>query len=389
MKNLQTVPSLLISLLVVSNAGAQANDWQVVENLAPRTLISVEDMHRVIHDKCRFQGVVDGQLICEYGPYPFGPSEIALRRESIRAVRREHNNTLIGLAVGAGAGAVIGVSRDTYPGLGRGGSALVGTGVLGGVGAVAGALTGHMFHGKVIYRSPEDKTQTSGHAQTQDRESTNDVAPIDRIAAARSRYEPAEGSSEAVGDPTEIAASAELSEPSSFARPDSRGRLSPHVPNQPTASDNATLTQLSSRRPSPPFPHRGGYPRSAYPGMWMPEGSGRHAVIGAVVGFGLGAALGAKANTDQHAGATARASVLFGSFGALLGAVAGHGFPSLQARNRRRSPGSAGDDELASSFQHSSPDSTPKTASKAVLAESGAAPATDAEALVLQPTEVP
>jgi hypothetical protein len=165
MKNLRIVSILLTLWLMGSLAGAQSQDWQVVEELKPRTLISVEDMHRIIHDTCRFQGVVDGQLLCEYSSHPFGSNEIAFRQQSVRAVRKEHNSTLIGLAIGAGAGAIIGASRNAYPGIGRGGSALVGAGLLGGMGALGGSIAGHICHGRVIYRNPNDTPPTSDSSQ--------------------------------------------------------------------------------------------------------------------------------------------------------------------------------------------------------------------------------
>lgn len=165
MKKSRIVSTLLTLWLMGSLAGAQSQDWQAVEKLKPRTLISVEDMHHIIHDTCRFHGVVDGQLFCGYSFHPFGPNEIAFRQQSIRAVRKEHNSALIGLAIGAGAGAIIGVSRDAYPGIGRGGSALVGAGLLGGMGAIGGSVVGHISHGKVIYQNPNDPPRARGSAQ--------------------------------------------------------------------------------------------------------------------------------------------------------------------------------------------------------------------------------
>ena len=111
---------------------------------------------------------------------------------------------------------------------------------------------------------------------------------------------------------------------------------------QATISTNDdTLAQLPRRIPGPPVrPRRPpmGHPRGGYPGMWMPSGNGRHAAIGAIIGFGLGAALGAKANTDPHAGATVRASLLFGTFGALLGALVSQDTPSFSRLQRPRGP---------------------------------------------------
>jgi len=85
----------------------------------------------------------------------------------------------------------------------------------------------------------------------------------------------------------------------------------------------------SARRPP------AGYGRRGYPGMWGPTVSGRHMLIGALVGFGLGAAAGAKANTDPHPGVETKAVVLVGSVGGVLGALIGAAVPAFSARPRR------------------------------------------------------
>ncbi len=121
---------------------------------------------------------------------------------------------------------------------------------------------------------------------------------------------------------------------------------SPYIQNAeadsifPDADSGSTLAQLSRSRPSRPFPSRRGYPRGGYQSPWMDHGNAGHAVIGAVIGFGLGAAVGAKANTSPYPGTTARAVVLFGSFGALIGAAVGaaHGGPYPFAHHRRSHP---------------------------------------------------
>ena len=51
----------------------------------------------------------------------------------------------------------------------------------------------------------------------------------------------------------------------------------------------------------------------------------RHALIGALVGLGVGAAIGAKGNQDPHARVVA--PVLFGGAGALIGAAIGASHP--------------------------------------------------------------
>jgi len=120
-----------------------------------------------------------------------------------------------------------------------------------------------------------------------------------------------------------------------------------YTPNEPTCrsendsgqatDNNRTLAQLPGRMPGPtPYPHRppAAYGRRGYPGMGGPAVSGRHMLIGALVGFGLGAAAGAKANTDPHPGVETKAVVLVGSVGGVLGALVGAAVPAFSARPR-------------------------------------------------------
>jgi hypothetical protein len=61
--------------------------------------------------------------------------------------------------------------------------------------------------------------------------------------------------------------------------------------------------------------------------VWTPSPSGRHALIGAVIGFGLGAAVGAKGNGG------ARVSLTLGTIGGMMGAAFGLMTPSYRARS--------------------------------------------------------
>jgi hypothetical protein len=131
---------------------------------------------------------------------------------------------------------------------------------------------------------------------------------------------------------------------------------------------DAMLAQLPRRMPGPPMQPRRptmGRPRGAYPGVWMEEGSGRHAAIGALIGFGLGAALGAHANKDQHPGVGVRAAVLVGTIGAVLGAAVGYNTPSFRARSPYRRGPWTDEDEQASRPKPAEPDSVGQTSAQA------------------------
>jgi hypothetical protein len=89
------------------------------------------------------------------------------------------------------------------------------------------------------------------------------------------------------------------------------------------SGDGQALSEFAQRRPliSPNVR----YSRPRYATMWRQRGNGRHALIGALIGFGVGAAIGAKANKDPNARVSA--PVLFGGFGALIGAGIGASHP--------------------------------------------------------------
>jgi len=78
---------------------------------------------------------------------------------------------------------------------------------------------------------------------------------------------------------------------------------------------------------------RGGYD-SAYPPDW--SDNGHHAAIGALIGFGLGATVGATANPPK--GERVAASLVVGSIGALLGAAFGHAMSTYPVRRPYRGP---------------------------------------------------
>jgi hypothetical protein len=120
------------------------------------------------------------------------------------------------------------------------------------------------------------------------------------------------------------------------------------------AIDDATLAQLPRRGPGPGFGPRGPMGRPGYAGMWsQSEPSGRHALIGAVIGGLLGWAVAAKGN------AGARATLGIATVGAGLGAAMGLSVPSFPSRNPyfRRWPDD--DDEEAAVRKSARPSRTP------------------------------
>jgi hypothetical protein len=115
---------------------------------------------------------------------------------------------------------------------------------------------------------------------------------------------------------------------------------SPYMPPADGSTGNApvTVAQFPRRRPGPPYSRGLGYPRPSYPGMWMGQPSGRHALIGAIIGGGLGVAVAAKGNAGVSA------SFAIGGLGAALGAAMGLSIPSFPSRNMYRR-GWPGDEE--------------------------------------------
>ena len=112
-------------------------------------------------------------------------------------------------------------------------------------------------------------------------------------------------------------------------------------------NDAETLAQLGRRGPVRRYPGRPRYSGPGAPRMWAGPGDGHRAAIGALIGLGLGVAMGAKVNSDNHAGAQIGAPLIFGGLGAMLGAVAGGSIRPLHSRNTHRPVGPE-EDQVAS-----------------------------------------
>ena len=107
----------------------------------------------------------------------------------------------------------------------------------------------------------------------------------------------------------------------------------------PGTSDT-TIAQLRRGGRGRPFPPQRGYPRGTYQTPWMHHGSAGHILIGAAIGFGVGAALGA--NHSAHNGTPVGGGIivgggLFGLIGGCVGKAVGdlQGLHYSSARRRR------------------------------------------------------
>jgi hypothetical protein len=148
------IPFLLAPLLIASSAMSQIDDWQAVQALRSGTKIKVTLKNRATFGHCSLDGTSNDQLACISGRWPLSQRRVYLRAD-IQAVYLTRSGPAIGLGVGAGAGAIIGATGDPVPGLGRGGTALLDAGLLGGLGAFFGMVLDPFFHGREVYRSPQ------------------------------------------------------------------------------------------------------------------------------------------------------------------------------------------------------------------------------------------
>jgi hypothetical protein len=103
------------------------------------------------------------------------------------------------------------------------------------------------------------------------------------------------------------------------------------------ANDSKTLAQVRNRMPGRPYPpQRGHSHQGSQQRHWMDSGNAGHALIGAAIGFGLGALAGAKANQAPYPGDTARAVFLVGGVGALIGGAIGASHGASRSFARRK-----------------------------------------------------
>ena len=125
-------------------------------------------------------------------------------------------------------------------------------------------------------------------------------------------------------------------------------------------SPDGTLAQMPRRIPEPPrLPRRslGSYPRMGYPRMAVPALNARHAAIGFLIGFTLGAVH----SNDGTAGSHVALGLLCGGLGAVIGAAV----PSFPPHHPYSAWPDDDDDEMASRSNVAQPASPPAPADAA------------------------
>jgi hypothetical protein len=155
MRRTRINPFLLAVLFLASSAMAQTGDWEAVQSLPGGTKIKVTLKNRPTFGHCFVNQVSEDQLVCSFGRWPLSRSRVFLR-DDIKAVYLAHNGPAIGIAVGAGAGAVIGAAT---PGCYRGAMAFIDAGLLSIPGWFFGSVLDPFFHGRAVYRSRQDPYQ--------------------------------------------------------------------------------------------------------------------------------------------------------------------------------------------------------------------------------------
>jgi hypothetical protein len=115
----------------------------------------------------------------------------------------------------------------------------------------------------------------------------------------------------------------------------------------PVVNEGKSLAQLPRARPGMPIPPRHGYYQGSYQNPWMGSGDVAHPRIGAAIGFGFGAAIGALSSIHNQTPVGSRV-ILGGSLFALIGGAIGAahvGSHPFMQRRRFYPPSWPDDDE--------------------------------------------
>ena len=148
--------AMLVALLLGPNAQARKNagDWRVVESLEPGTHVIIKARHKY---SCAVEGATEEALTCwVHLPRSFRTISIQIPRAEIREVRALPNqakDALIGAGIGGAAGAIAGgTTSRTYPGVNAFFGGLAGAAGGAFVGAIVPIFQLVIQRGKTIYK---------------------------------------------------------------------------------------------------------------------------------------------------------------------------------------------------------------------------------------------
>jgi hypothetical protein len=119
-----------------------------------------------------------------------------------------------------------------------------------------------------------------------------------------------------------------------------RSQYTPTTSTSTDINDGKTLAQFNRPMPGRPFPPQHGYPWG-YQTPWTHHGGAGHVLIGAAIGFGVGAALGAHQSAQNGtpvSGGIIIGGGLLGLIGGCIGEAVGT-FPGLHYSSARRRRG--------------------------------------------------
>lgn len=125
----------------------------------------------------------------------------------------------------------------------------------------------------------------------------------------------------------------DLSDPGAIAV--ARSKYLEKAADATATKDSETEAQLRRGGPGMPIPSRRGYNRGGYPSPWIANSDPGHALIGAGIGFAIGAtigAVGAVHNRTSVGNGVFIGGSLFALFGAAIGVSHGTGHPFMHRR---------------------------------------------------------
>lgn len=159
MTHLQSTGVIVASLLLTASMTAQSEDWQVLKGIREGSRIKVILKHRRTFGYCQFVDVTDDALGCYYTSLGYR----RYARDEVREVTVGHNSMKTGFFIGAGAGAVAGLSNGSGGGAGRLLATEILVPVMGLIGGGIGAAIDPLRHGTTVFRAADSAPALAGN----------------------------------------------------------------------------------------------------------------------------------------------------------------------------------------------------------------------------------